>query len=301
MKRLLLGLAAVAAMTFVPHTASGQESPDLMLVHALKGVTVDIAVDGTVIVPDFKEGSSANINSFAGQTLSNVTITDSTSGDTLLGPVASLEIPASGSHSIVAHRTESGDVTITTYANDVSATSAGNARLTVRHTAEAAALDLKIGSETPISGLTNPNEQSIELPVGQLTDAMTAPAGGDAIAGISTLNLDANTNTIVYVIGATSDDSIDFVIQVVDIPTQDDETTTTVSGDTTTTVAGETTTTTTIDGTTTTTTSTTTTTIAAPTAVNTGSPIDSSTNLAVFAALGGLALAGGAMVARRRA
>lgn len=299
MKRLLLGLAAVAAMTFVPHTASGQDAPDLMLVHALKDVTASVAVDGTVIVPAFREGSSANISSFAGQTLSNVTITDDASGDTLLGPVA-LEIPANGSHSIVAHRTESGDVTLTTFENDVSAPSAGNARLTVRHTAEAGAIDLQIGSDAPISGLTNPNEQNIELPVGELSDAMLAPAGGDAIAGISTLTLAADEVTVVYVIGSTSDDSIDFVVLAVDFPAQDDETTTTVSGDTTTTVAGETTTTTTVDGTTTTTASTTTTTIAAPTAVNTGSPIGDSSNLAVFAALGGLALAGGAVVARRR-
>ena len=78
----------------------------------------------------------------------------------------------------------------------------------------------------------------------------------------------------------------------------------TVETTTTTTDPNATTTTSTTDpnATTTTSTTTTSTTVAAPTAVNTGSPIDDNgTSIALIAVVGGLVVAGGAFLARRRA
>ena len=76
MKRVLMGLAAIAAMTCIPQTTSAQSAADLTLVHGIPGTTVDLSVDGTVVIDAFVPGSLANISSFAGQTLQNVTVTD---------------------------------------------------------------------------------------------------------------------------------------------------------------------------------------------------------------------------------
>lgn len=271
MKRVLLGLAVVAASSLVPQAASAQTGADLTLVHGIPGFTVDISVDGTVVIDDFVPGSLANISSFAGQTLSNVTVTDDETGDVLIGPIASLVVPASGSHSIVAHLDGSNNPTLTTFANNTAPVVQGQSRFTLRHTAGAPAIDLILADQRPITNLTNPNEAALELPDEELTDAQVAPTGGTAIAQIATLDMAANTNTIVYVVGSTEDDTIDFVVQIVDFA-----------------VASPT--------------STTSTTSNVPTQVNTGSPIDGSSNtLLVAVALGGLLLAGGAMMARRRA
>lgn len=275
MKRVLMGLAAVAAVTFIPQTTSAQTAADLTLVHGIPGSTVDVLVDGTVVIDAFVPGSLANISSFAGQTLTNVTVTDDTSGAVLIGPVASLVVPDSGSHSIVAHLDASGTAVLSTFANNTAATATGEARLTLRHTAEAPAVDLIIGDQRPIVGATNGQSAELELPDGDLTDAQLAPTGDVAIAQLATLDLAANTNTIVYAVGSVDDDTLDFVVQIVDFA---------VAATTTTTVAGATTTTS-----------------AVPTAVNTGSPIGGTSSLALVAvALGGLTLAGGAMFARRR-
>ncbi|NNE10816.1 MAG: DUF4397 domain-containing protein [Ilumatobacter sp.] len=228
-----------------------------------------MAVDGTVVIDDFVPGSLANISSFAGQTLNNVTVTDDDSGDVLIGPVASLVVPDSGSHSIVAHLDASGTPTLTTFANDTSDTAQGEARFTLRHTAGAPAIDMILGDQRPITNLTNPNEAELELPDGELTDAQIAPTGDIAIAQIATLDLAANTNTIVYVVGSTADDTIDFVVQIVDFAVAPPPSTTTTS--------------------------------VTPTAVNTGAPIGGTSGMMLaVVALGGLTLAGGAMVARRR-
>ncbi len=292
MKRVLMGLAAIAAMACIPQTTSAQSAADLTLVHGIPGATVDLSVDGTVVIDAFVPGSLANISSFAGSTLQNVTITDDVSGDVVIGPIASLVVPESGSHSIVAHLDDAGTAVLSTFENNTDETTTGDARLTLRHTAAAGAVDLLVGTDRPIVGATNGQSAELELAAGALTGAEIAPTGGDAIAALTTLDLEADTNTIVYAVGSVDDDTLDFVVQVVDLIAASAATTTTVAGATTTTVAGATTTTTVAGATTTTT--------VVPSAVNTGSPLGgtSSTTLLVVA-LGGLALAGTAMVARR--
>lgn len=278
MKRVLMGLAAIAAMTCIPQTASAQDAADLTLVHGIPGTTVDLTVDGTVVIDAFVPGSLANISSFAGQTLQNVTVTDDATGDVVIGPVSSLVVPDSGSHSIVAHLDDEGTPVLSTFENNTEPTATGDARLTLRHTAEAPAVDLIVADQRPIVGATNGQSAELELPDGSLTDAQIAPTGAAAIAEIATLDLAANTNTIVYAVGSVDDDTLDFVVQIVDFAVDTAATTTT----TTTTVPGATTTS------------------AVPTAVNTGSPLGgTSTTTLVVVALGGLVLAGGAMVARR--
>lgn len=296
MKRVLMSLAALSATVLVPNMASAQASVDLTLVHGLPGVTADVAVDGTVVIDNFVPGSLANITSFAGQTLTNLTVTDDSTGDVVIGPIASVEVPASGSHSLVVHLDDGGTPVLSTFANNTDAVTSGEARLTLRHTAEAPAVDLIIGTERPIVAATNGQSGEVERPAGQLSDAQLAPTGEAAIATLPALDMAANTNTIVYVIGSTSADTLDFVVQIVDIAGASATTTTDPDATTTTTDPNATTT-----STTSTSSTSTTSTSVVPTAVNTGSPLDGDSNtLLVTVALGGLALAGGAMYARRR-
>lgn len=292
MRRLWLGVAAVAIAAFAPHSASAQDAPDLTLVHALDGVTADVVVNGIVMIDGFVPGSVANITSFAGRTLENVTLVDDATDEVLLGPIDRLPIPDSGSHSIVAHLNAAGEPTISSFENDVSPTADGRSRFTVRHVAEAGAIDVIVGDERPIIAIENGQSQGVERATGEQVMAQVAPTGAAPIASAQTASLDADTNTILYVTGSAADE-IEFVVQVVDVRAQQ-------SADTTTTTAGDATTTTAAPA------DTTTTTVlvasaAVPTAVNTGSPLDGSSNtLVILVALGGLSLAGGATYARRR-
>jgi len=268
-------MVAIAATSIIPQSASAQTAADITLVHGIPGTTVDVAVDGTVVIDNFVPGSLANISSFAGETLENVTVLDDATQEVVIGPIAQLVVPDSGSHSIVAHFNATGTPVLTTFANNTNPTAEGMARFTLRHTAQADAIDLIVGDQRPIVGAVNGDSAELELPDGELTDAQLAESGGVALAQIATLDLAANTNTIVYAVGSTDDDTLDFVVQIVDFQ---------VAAPTTTTVPGDTTTTSQV-----------------PTAVNTGSPIDGSSSILLIAvALGGLVLAGGAMAARRR-
>jgi len=278
MKKLLAGAAALAAtLLAVPAgTTSAQESTDIMLLHGIPGITVDVAVDGAVVLPGFEPGAMQDLSSFAGQTLTNLEVRPAGTEDVAIGPVASFDVPASGSWTVVAHLDADGTPTITAFENNTSAAAAGQGRLTVRHTAAAPAVDIVLGDARPVENLSNPDEASLDIPAGEIAGAQIAPTGGDPIGDVPTVNVAAGSNLIVYAVGSLADETFTYYTQDVSLAAAEgDATAETTSG----------------DGT------------PAPTAVNTGGELGATSNssVALFAAAAGLfALAGGAMVLRRR-
>lgn len=278
MKKLLAGAAALAAtLLAVPAgTTNAQESVDIMLLHGIPGITVDVAVDGAVVLPGFEPGAMQDLSSFAGQTLTNLEVRAAGTEDVAIGPVPSFDVPASGSWTVVAHLDAEGTPTITPFENDTSAAADGQGRLTVRHTAAAPAVDIVLGDARPVENLSNPDEASLDIPAGEIAGAQIAPTGGDPIGDVPTVNVTAGSNLIVYAVGSLADDTLTYYTQDVSLAAAEgDATTETTSG----------------DGT------------PAPTAVNTGGELGASSDssVALFAAAAGLfALAGGAMVLRRR-
>jgi len=271
MKKILAGVAALAAaLLAVPAgTSSAQTSAGIMLLHGIPGITVDVAVDGAVVIPGFEPGDMQDLSSFAGQTLTNLEVRPAGTEDVAIGPVASFDVPASGNCTVVAHLDAEGTPTLTPFENDTSAAGDGQGRLIVRHTAAAPAVDIILGDARPVENLSNPNEASLEVPAGEIAGAEIAPTGGDAIADVPTVTVAAGTDLIVYAVGSLADDTFTFYTQEVALDSAGAPAAATP----------------------------------APTAVNTGGELWSNSNssIALFAASAGLfALAGGAMVLRRR-
>jgi hypothetical protein len=272
MKKILAGVAAIAAaLIAVPAgTPSAQEPVSVMLLHGIPGVTVDVAVDGAVVIPGFEPGDMQDLSSFAGQTLANVEVRVAGTEDVAIGPVAEFPVPASGNWTVVAHLDADGNPTITPFENDTAAVDDGSGRLTVVHVAAAPAVDIVLGDARPVENLSNGAAQSLVLPAGEIAGAEIAPTGGDPIAPVPTVAVVSGENLTVYAVGSLADDTFTFYTQTIALESTGSA------------PAG--------DGT------------PAPTAVNTGGEVGSSSNsIALFAAAAGLfALAGGAMVLRRR-
>ena len=297
MKKLLTTMGALAALMIASPHASAQTATASTLVHGIVGTTVDVVVDGTVVVNDLAPGATADLTTYAGQTLTDVEVQDASDQSVLIS-VPELDIPDSGNWSFVAMLDAGGTPRLASFQNNVAAVDVGSARLTVRHAAAAPAVDVIIDGQRPVTNLTNGASQELTLPVGTISGAQLALAGGDPIANIGDITLNADTNTILYVIGDADANNIAFVQQVVALPAP--ATTTTVAGSTTTTDPNASTTTTTTDPNATTTTSTSTTVLATPQAVNTGSPISGNGTTIALLALGGVVIAGGSFLARRR-
>jgi hypothetical protein len=267
MKRVIAGIAALAAIVIAPGAAGAQDAATITLLHGIPGATVDVAVAGEVVIPGFEPGTTQDLSAFAGQTLTDVEVRLAGTEDVVIGPVAEFPVPASGNWTVVAHLDAEGTPTITPFENNVAPTADGQGRLTVRHTAAAPAVDLVVGDARPVENLSNPDSVELELPAGEIAGAQVAPTGGDPLLDVPTVNLQAGTNLIVYAVGSLADETITFYTQELEVGADD-------GGDAT----------------------------AVPTQVNTGSPIsDSNNNNVLLATAAGLmALGTGALVLRRR-
>jgi hypothetical protein len=213
-RRVLTAAAAIAAVVLVPAGVDAQAAATVSLMHGIPGATVDVVVDGEVVVPGFEPGTMQDISAFAGQTLTNVEVRAAGADDVVIGPIAELAVPASGNWTVIAHLDADGAPTLTPFENDVSELAAGQGRLTVRHTAAAPAVDIVLADDSrPFTNLSNPNEASADLPAGEIAGAGVAPTGGDAIADVPTVELAAGSNLIVYAVGSLEDGSLTFYTQ----------------------------------------------------------------------------------------
>jgi hypothetical protein len=214
-RKLFLAAAAVAvAVGVAPGGVNAQSAATVTLLHGIPGATVDVVVDGTVVIPNFEPGTMQDLSSFAGQTLTNIEVRAAGTETVVIGPIASLPVPASGNWTVVAHLDADGKPTLTPFENDTSELAAGQGRLTVRHTAAAPAVDVVLADGSrPFTNLSNPNEAAADLPAGEIAGASIAPAGGDPIADVPTVTLAAGSNLIVYAVGSLDDQTFTFYTQ----------------------------------------------------------------------------------------
>ena len=206
MKKLLVAAAALAAAVTFGTASAGAAAPaevTVTLLHGIPGATVDVAVDGAVVIAGFEPGTTEDLSAFAGQTLANVEVRAAGTTDVVIGPIASLTVPGAGNWTVVAHLQADGTPTLTPFENDVSELAPGQARLTVRHTAAAPAVDIILADGSrPFTNLSNPNEAAADLPAGPIAGAQIAPTGGEPLAPVPDVDLVAGTNLIVYAVGS---------------------------------------------------------------------------------------------------
>ncbi|MFP5323036.1 MAG: DUF4397 domain-containing protein [Acidimicrobiia bacterium] len=203
MRRTLPIAALVAAFLLVlAPSASAQESARIHLIHGIPDTPVDVVAGGEVVFGDFQFGDTQDLSGLAGQTLTGLTV-NAAGTDTVAIDAGDVTLPSSGNVTIIAHLTEAGEPTLSTFTNDTSSTAAGEGRLTVRHTAAAPAVDVLAGGQPAFTGLANPNEASADLPVGTIS-ASVVPAGATepVVIGPADLAIEDGTNLIVYAVGS---------------------------------------------------------------------------------------------------
>ncbi|MFB9730824.1 DUF4397 domain-containing protein [Ornithinimicrobium kibberense] len=212
----LVAGATVTALA-APAAADDHESA-VSILHGVPGLTVDVYVDGEELLPDFEPGTLTDPMMLAAGTYDIAVYADGDTPDSAEPAISAegLEVPGGANLTLAAHLAEDGTPMLSAFANDVSETAAGDARLTVRHAAAAPAVDVRAGGEPVITGLTNPNEQVLDLPAGMVSADVVLAGTEDVVLGPADLDLGEGVNTIVYAWGSAEDGTLDLAVQTID-------------------------------------------------------------------------------------
>jgi hypothetical protein len=287
MKKILITAIAAMMIAGTPTAVSAQTPTTITLIQGIRTPpNVDVQVDRSTVPgsTNLAQGSVIDATNYAGLQFELEVFRTGTTDSVMA--LESVSAPASGNNSVVL--TTAG---VMTFANNMSEVVDGNARVTLRNASTDVNSINLVGTSQPINDVRNGGEGSIDQASGQLTGARIIDAAGDPLVDVVSTNLALGTNTILYLIGdATAGYAV--VQQVIELPIASTDTTTT------TTIADGSTTSTTS---TSSTSSTSTTSTAVPVAVNTGSPIDGgNSTLWILVLVGGVAIAGGAYLVRRK-
>jgi len=222
--RLLTGTAAgalalglVATFAALPATAATGSTAELSVLHGVPDLTVDVWVNGERTLDDFVPGTLAGPLELPAGTYS-VAITAADAADAsspAIGPV-DLPLEAGGSYTAVAHLDASGAPTATLFTNDTRPTAAGQGRLTVRHVAAAPGVDVLAGGAAVVSNLTNPREQTLDLPAGTVSASVVATGTTQpALLGPADVPVTEGALTVVYAWGSAEAGNLALATQTV--------------------------------------------------------------------------------------
>jgi hypothetical protein len=206
-------LAFGTAGAFASGPAFAKANSQVSVVHGIPGQPVDVYVNGKKTIPDFQPGKVAGPLSLpAGQYDIALTKPGEPVGEALL-TVDDAEVPGGANISLVAHLSADGKPALTPFVNDTKKLSPGQARLIVRHTAAAPAVDVRAGGKPVFKDLTNPNEAKADVDAGTVSADVVLAGTTTVVLGPADLDLAEGTATIVYAVGSAEDKTLDLVTQ----------------------------------------------------------------------------------------
>lgn len=220
MKRIAAAVVLAVATGFAVFgtggVASAADEASVTVVHGIPKTPVNVFVNGKITLKNFQPGTVAGPLSLpAGSYKVTVFAAANTAGTGTPVISATAQVPAGANVTLAAHLTADGKPTITPFVNDVSKLAPGQARLIVRHTAAAPAVDVRAGGTPVISGLTNPDQKVLNLPAATVKADVVLAGTSTVAIGPADVTLKEGTATIVYAIGSAQDKTLGLVVQTV--------------------------------------------------------------------------------------
>jgi hypothetical protein len=221
---VVAGVIALAAATAaVPAEATGEAASrstadaTVSVLHGVPGATVDVYADGKPLLTNFKPGTLTDPLKLPEGTYDlKVTAAGAGASGAAIIQANGVEVPGGANVTVVAHLDAAGKPKLTPFVNDVSKLGAGKARITVRHTAAAPAVDIRVAGKPVFKGLTNPNEAKADLPAGTIKADVTLAGTSTVALGPADVPLKEGANTIVYAWGSASAKNLKLAVQTID-------------------------------------------------------------------------------------
>ncbi|WP_433222328.1 DUF4397 domain-containing protein [Dactylosporangium sp. CS-047395] len=215
LKRSAAAALAAAVVVLAAPPVHAAATSKVSVVHGIPGQAVDVYVNGKKTLDNFQPSTVAGPLELAAGKYDIVIVKP---GDPVTSPIIKVDqaaVPGDANISLVAHLTADGKPTLTPFVNDTSKLAAGKARLVVRHTAAAPAVDVRAGGQPVFKNLSNPNEAKADLAAGTVS-ADVVLAGTTTVAiPAANLNLAEGTSTIVYAVGSAEGKTLGVVAQTI--------------------------------------------------------------------------------------
>jgi len=211
---LTVGSAAPASAATAPGDAT------LTFVHGTWDLgAVDVWVNGTLTLADLTYGTVAAPLSYPPGSY-NIAIrpTGSPQSAPPLLPVATEDLSTGENATVIFNEDAGGVHVLNAFTNPTATTPAGDATVIVRNTAltpPTSVVDVYNGNTEIMSGLTNPNQGSVNLPAGNVQlSIVKSPSTGPTPAFTATnLSLIAGHVYIVYAIGSEASSTLTTAVQ----------------------------------------------------------------------------------------
>jgi hypothetical protein len=197
-------VGAAGALVLLATPATAADAATVSILHAVPDTPVDVYANGERLIDDFQPGTLTDpLQLPAGSYDLALYAADApdASGDPLLS-ADGVAVPAGANATVVAHLTAEGQPALTPFVNDVTAVPAGQARVTVRHTAAAPAVDVRAGGAVVVPGLENPDEASLTVAAGTVSADVVVAGTSTVAIGPADLALAEGTTNIVYAWGS---------------------------------------------------------------------------------------------------
>lgn len=211
MKNLLFTLTIFIAM-LLGNSVFAEGTANVFIVHGIPGndlglnkaLPVDISVDGSCAITNFKFGDIAGpVELPAGKRTIAISLRDKVNpcgGTVAIGP-ANIKFSEGENATIIAYLKNNGTPSARKYTNDTSSALGGRARVAIHHTANAAAVDVAISDKLFLNRFRNGEKFAAEIPNGEQSVTLYAAGTDTAAFGPVTLDLDKKTGYLIYAVG----------------------------------------------------------------------------------------------------
>jgi hypothetical protein len=220
-----VGIAALATVGIAgPATAISSTTADVWVVHAVPGLTVDVYLNGSLTLEDFAPGTFEPLVDVApGDYI--VDIVGANAAAPAAGTSAitlTVAVAANISYTLVAHPsvTSNGNpILITPFVNDLTPAAAGEASVTVRHTANAPEVNVVVAPSTPLfAGLENTDFAEGTVAAGTYNLQVQVAADDSVAIDLPGTVLDAGTHYFIHAFGAAGGPYTPIVFTISDTP-----------------------------------------------------------------------------------
>ena len=202
-KRLVgLGIAMTMAVSMLGTGSALAADATLNVVHAIPGVNVEVCLNGDVAVPGFNPGEVVEGVALPEGTYDVAIVpAGETCDESAILQAADAELAGGRNYTAIAHLTEDGTPTLALFRNNVSPIAKGLARVTIRHTAEAPAVDVWANGSALLEGVPNGATATRRVPTGVYALWASLPDDYAPVIGPAVLKLARGTAYQIYAWG----------------------------------------------------------------------------------------------------